>query len=606
MSLRRRLVAGMLLLLVAGIVTTDVVTRTSLRSFLYGRLDEQVDVAQSQAYTYIELTYQRAQQAGNTDVAAHPGQWLAELAVPSSGADLGLGSTSGEPDLLQPAPASGTVPPANASTTAPATTVPATTVPATTVPANRAGSSQPATGTRTGRLSSALLAARISPDVYVEVLDDSGQVLFRRPSGSSDQQDPAPSLPSHLPVRSAPPVHHFGTLHGAYLPDQPSFTAPAQGKAGPYYRGEALAVPGGVLVTAIALAPADQTLSSLTRGEVVVSVVVVLALLLLTLWIVRLGLRPLDEMTTTAGAIAAGDLRRRVRRTDERSEVGRLGAALNGMLSRIEAAMGERTVSEARLRRFVADASHELRTPLTSIRGYAELLRKGALDDEEGRRRAAGRIEEEAARMSTMVDDLLLLARLDQGRPLEHLRLDLAGVVRDAVDVATTSHPEHPVALEVDGPVPVNGDAGRLRQVVDNLLENAAVHTAPGTAVEVRVGVVAGAGEAELVVADRGPGIPSEDRERVFDRFYRGSGARTRPGTGLGLAIVAALAAAHGGSARVDERPGGGAVVVVRLPLAPPEAGGARRDRAPEGGTAAGGHPDATIAPDGAGAAARR
>ena len=170
------------------------------------------------------------------------------------------------------------------------------------------------------------------------------------------------------------------------------------------------------------------------------------ALLALALWIVRLGLRPLDDMTDTAGAIAGGDLTRRIRRADDRSEVGRLGSALNGMLSQIEAAFRERTSSEARLRRFVADASHELRTPLTSIRGYAELLRKGAFDDEDDRRRAAERIEGEAARMSLLVDDLLLLARLDQGRPLAQEPVDLCRVVADAVDATATSDPgaHHP------------------------------------------------------------------------------------------------------------------------------------------------------------------
>ena len=537
MSLRRRLVVGMLVALVAAVVTTDVVTLSSLRSFLYGRLDEQVDVAQSQAYDYIELAYQRAVAAAGTEVSDHQAAWLDQLSV-TAGTGAGFGDVVGDQSgVEQPAPASG------AGAVVPPSSLP-----------------------RTARLSAALLAARVSPDIYVEVRDANGVVVLRRPSGSSASQDPLPKLPPRLPVRSAPAVHHFGTLHGVYLPDQPSFTASAAGQGGaPYYLGEALNVPGGVIVNMIPLAPTNQTLSSLTRIEVGVSVVVVVLLLVVTLWIVRFGLRPLRDMTTTAGAIAGGDLRQRVRHADGRSEVGRLGSALNGMLSQIEAAFTERRRSEARLRRFVADASHELRTPLTSIRGYAELLRKGALQDDEARTRAAERIEHEAARMSVMVDDLLLLARLDQGRQLEQQPVDLSKVVREAVDAARTADPGHPVIAEVDPAIEVAGDAGRLRQVVDNLLGNAQVHTPPGT--PVHVAVERRDGHAVIRVADEGPGLSDEAAEHVFDRFYRGPDARGRPGTGLGLSIVGALAAAHGGVARVVRGAKVGSVFEVELPL---------------------------------------
>jgi len=291
-------------------------------------------------------------------------------------------------------------------------------------------------------------------------------------------------------------------------------------------------------------------------------------------------------MTSTARAIAAGDMRRRIRRTDERSEVGRLGSALNGMLSQIEAAFAERRMSETRLRRFVADASHELRTPLTSIRGYAELLRKGALTDDDAQRRAAERIEHEAARMGVLVDDLLLLARLDQGRPLERERVDLAKVAGDAVEGARASDPGRPVGAELEAGALVDGDAVRLRQVVDNLLANAAVHTPPGTPVKVRV---ARRGRwVDLEVADEGPGLAPEQAERVFDRFYRAAEARQRPGTGLGLSIVAALAEAHGGTAAVHAEPGSGARFVVTLPAAGegegPSAGGGGSDQVGAGG----------------------
>ena len=393
----------------------------------------------------------------------------------------------------------------------------------------------------------------------------------------------------------------FGGDHGPYAPESPSIDVPSTGSRGTDYRVHAVAVPGGTLVTAISLDPTEKTLASLTHIELFVSVGVMIALLLLALWIVRIGMRPLDDMTETAGAIASGDLTRRIRRTDDRSEVGRLGTALNGMLSQIEAAFRERTSSEARLRRFVADASHELRTPLTSIRGYAELLRKGAFDTEEERRRAAERIEGEASRMGLLVDDLLLLARLDQGRPLELDAVDLRRVVADAVDAARTKDSGRPVTLGMEGPVWVRGDAARLRQIVDNLLQNASVHTPAGTPVHVEV--VREGPDAVVRVADEGPGLDAEQAARVFDRFYRGSEARTGEGTGLGLSIVAALAAAHGGVARVDTAPGAGAVFVVQIPAADPggtEGGGGRDEAAALGGeppVSGAGHGDERLAP---------
>jgi two-component system, OmpR family, sensor kinase len=557
-SLRRRLLAGMLVLLIAAVVATDVVTRSYVRSYLYGRLDEQDDVAQNLAYAYLETVYQRALAAGDRAVSSQPEIWLDQLAVPSTG-PFGSGAT-----------ALGLASPALVTTGLSARTITAAASAANAIP-------------RSGRLNPSVLAARISPDVFIEVLDAQGQVVFRRPSGSAEQPDPRPVLPDDLPVVHAPPVPHFGTSHGTYLASQPNVAVGAVGHHGAYYLGEALAVPGGVLVTADAIAPAEQTLASLTRVELLVSVVVVLVVLALTLWTVRLGLRPLDDMTDTARAIAGGELRRRVRRSDERSEVGRLGAALNGMLGQIEAAFAERSASETRLRRFVADASHELRTPLTSIRGYAELLRKGSLEDEAARRRAAERIEHEATRMSTLVDDLLLLARLDQGRPLERESVDLCRVAAEAAEVARAADPSHPLTTDLPRPVVVEGDAGRLRQVVDNLLENARVHTPAGT--PVTLSVHRHNGTAELVVADRGPGIGGDEAGRVFDRFHRGAEARGRPGTGLGLSIVAALAAAHGGRARVGPAPGGGAEFVVELPVATSGSRGASAPRSDPGGS---------------------
>jgi two-component system OmpR family sensor kinase len=522
MSLRRRLVVGMLLLLVAGLITTDVVTSSSLRSFLLGRLDEQIDSSQNQASQYISQVYQRDLKAGDRTPVTHPGTWLAELSTKT-------------PVKFTGGPA------------------------------------------RVPRLNGSVLAARLSSDAYVEVLSSRGTVVIRVPSGLAGNPDPAPVLPRDLPVQHSPTPHVFGTNHGPYSPEDASIDVPAVGSRALQYRVHAVAVPGGTLVTAISLDPTDKTLASLTHVELFVSIVVMIALLLLTLWIVRLGMRPLDDMTETAGAIAGGDLTRRIRRADDRSEVGRLGVALNGMLSQIEAAFRERTSSEARLRRFVADASHELRTPLTSIRGYAELLRKGAFDSVDDQRRAAERIEGEAARMSLLVDDLLLLARVDQGRPLASERVDLCRVVADAVEAARLTDVGRPISVEFGGPVEVQGDAARLRQIVDNLLHNAVVHTPPMTPVHVEVR--RRGADALITVADEGPGLDDEQAAHVFDRFYRGSEARTGQGTGLGLSIVAALAGAHGGRAEVDAAPGEGAVFTVELPAADPDTSASRASR---------------------------
>jgi two-component system OmpR family sensor kinase len=535
-SLRRRLVAGMLALLVAAVVVADLVTSSHLRSFLIGRLDEQIDVAQAQAYTYLYTANRRAVLSHDPLASSNPQAWLAQL-------DTSYNPACGPPDGTSSGVASGTSAADSADPNAPTS----------------------ATADRTSHLDPNRLASILNPDVYVEVITASGQTVYQDPSGSCTDPDPAPVLPSHLPVQAAPRSVVFGRNHGVYVPDRPAFEVSAVHESGPHYRVQAVAVPGGTLVIAISLDPTNRTLASLAHVELAVSLAVFLALLVLVLWIVRLGLRPLDGMTETARAIAGGDLTRRIQRTDERSEVGRLGAALNGMLSQIEAAFQERATSESRLRRFVADASHELRTPLTSIRGYAELLRKGALNDEESRSRASERIEHEAARMTLLVDDLLLLARLDQGRPFDPVPVDLAVVVAEAVDAVRTAEPSREFDFESSGEVIVDGDAARLRQVVDNLLRNAVVHTPSAT--PVHVSVSAEGWTATVSVADEGPGIEPEEQLRVFDRFYRGNASRTGGGTGLGLSIVAAIAEAHGGTARVRSAPSKGATFVVEIPL---------------------------------------
>jgi len=279
-------------------------------------------------------------------------------------------------------------------------------------------------------------------------------------------------------------------------------------------------------------------------------------------------LRPLAQMQRTAGAIAAGDLSQRVEVTDPTTEVGQLGVALNEMMGQIERAFRERADSEARLRRFVGDASHELRTPLTSIRGYAELFRRGAADRPEDLAKVMRRIEEEAGRMGILVDDLLLLARLDQGRTVEHEPVDLVRIATDAVDDARAVAPGRPIDFASNGAVAVVGDEARLRQVLANLMQNALRHTPADAAVHVRV---TGDGpDAVLEVADEGPGIPDADLAHVFERFWRADASRARSsgGSGLGLAIVAAIVDAHGGTAEVASEPGRGTAFRIRLPRA--------------------------------------
>ena len=338
----------------------------------------------------------------------------------------------------------------------------------------------------------------------------------------------------------------------------------------------ALNVNGDTLIVAVPLDEVQRTVARLRLIELVVGLVVLLALGGGAFFVVRRSLRPLVEVEVAAQAVAAGDLSRRVPEGDAATEVGSLSRSFNTMVAQVEEAFAERAASEAeartseeRMRRFVGDASHELRTPLTSIRGFAELYRQGALPVQADVDRAMGRVESEAARMGLLVEDLLLLARLDQQRPLEHKPVDLLELAHDAVQDARAVDPDRTIELEAVStgrPPFVDGDAPRLRQVLGNLVGNALTHTtAPVT---VRVSTASGTAVVEVV--DNGPGIPVEDRPRVFERFYRADTSRTRAsgGTGLGLSIVAALVAAHRGSVEVLDTPGGGATFRVTLPLA--------------------------------------
>ena len=324
-----------------------------------------------------------------------------------------------------------------------------------------------------------------------------------------------------------------------------------------------------VNVTGLPLSDVDGTIRALELIEVIVFGAALLFIGVAgTAWI-RLSLRPLGRITATAAEVtqmplASGEvtLPHRVPGADPRTEVGQLGEAFDRMLGHVEQALGKRQASEARLRQFIADASHELRTPLAGIRGYTELALRGedALDPE--LRRALSRVDAESARMSRLVDDLLLLARLDAGRPLAHEQVDLTRLAIDVTNDARVAGPRHRWVLDLPvEPVTVTGDQHRLHQVLANLLTNARAHTPPGTTVTVRL-MPASAGEedggAELTVSDDGPGIPAELQAGVWARFARGDSARSRKagGTGLGLAIVAAVVSAHQGRVSVASRAG--------------------------------------------------
>jgi len=431
--------------------------------------------------------------------------------------------------------------------------------------------------------------------------------------GSMSSVLPNPDVPTRtawLNARQNDPVTVTATsgshLYRVMTVAQP-FSTP-NGSAGTLY-----------IVTALDVTNVYSTIGHLISIDLIVSLIVLTVLAIAGVALVRSSLRPLVEIEQTAQDIAAGDLSRRVPEWDERTEVGRLAQSLNTMLDQVENAFRDRAASEAaarrsevRMRQFVADASHELRTPLTTIRGFAELYRqRGGLENGAGGipradlDRIMRRLEQEASRMGVLVEDLLLLARLDQQRPLDSRPVDLLTLAADAVHDARVMAPQRSINLTVEpGAAPiVLGDEVRLRQVIGNLMSNALVHTPDGTPVEVRIrpgtpdGERAGPpvpsgtvpqGQAsaprsgvpgaprrwptvQVEVADHGPGLTPEQADRVFERFYRADQARTRQagGTGLGLAIVSALVTAHGGTVTAEPTPGGGATFRIVLPLAP-------------------------------------
>ena len=359
------------------------------------------------------------------------------------------------------------------------------------------------------------------------------------------------------------------------------FTVPATGAAGAAghsWRVLVQPVSGGRhLVTAYSLDDLNATVTRLEVADAIAGAIAVALLAGIGLPLVRASLAPLARIEATAAAIAGGDLSRRIDHPSTSTEVGRLAEALDTMLATIEAAYRARSEGEARalrsedrMRRFIADASHELRTPLTSVRGLAEYgLQQDGEASKEELLRLMTLIQQEAGRMGRLVEDLLLLARFDAGRPLNRQPVDLASIAAEAVRKTRIVHPGRTITLDAPDPVVVYADDERIRQVIDNLIGNAIQHTPDGSPVAVTVTAMPNSGQ--LTVADSGPGMTPDQASRVFERFYRTDSARTRArgGAGLGLAIAASLTAAHGGQITVDTEPGHGAAFHVQLPIIP-------------------------------------
>jgi two-component system, OmpR family, sensor kinase len=396
--------------------------------------------------------------------------------------------------------------------------------------------------------------SNLPPGTYGERKTSSGASIGATFFSFIETRPPRPVIPKHVPIEKV-------------------FTVGSVGSSGLHYRVYVSHDPedSGLTLVAVPLREVSDTLNRLLLVEGLVILGVLLALAASASFVVRLGLRPLDRMEISAGQIAGGDLSHRVSPATSRTEVGRLGLALNAMLDRLEEAFAARTRSEERLRRFLADASHELRTPLASIRGYAELFRMGATEDRAGTEMAMRRIEDESKRMGVLVEDLLTLARLDEEPELKSDPVDLALLARDAVVDARATAPDRTIELVCEDPAVVCGDAHQLRQVLANLTRNALVHTPPGTPID--VSVQQDEKTATIAVRDHGPGLPESAEENLFDRFWRAEGGRERgkAGAGLGLSIALGVVEAHHGQISAHNAPGGGAMFVVRLPKSPPQ-----------------------------------
>jgi len=499
MSLRSRLLIAIGVIALVALAIADVVTYSALESFLYQRVDQQLD--------QFNVGYERGLNNGGTLLCY------------------------GGPGRLQPG---GSGP---------------------------AGTSDPEGG---------------PPSNAVQI----AAVEVRTPKGAVVNSQSCPSYVDGTAYTPQLPSTITGFSTGADGTQIAYFDVPSTQPNGPGFRVRASTLADGdYLIVAQPLGDTGSTLHHLLLVELAVTGGAVVMALLGGLWLVRIGLRPLRDMERTAESIADGNLTERVPGENDTTEVGRLARTLNVMLTRIESAFSARLASErqlraseARLRRFVADASHELRTPIAAISAYAELFGRGASEQKEDLDRLMGGIQSETSRMERLVADLLLLARLDEGRPMERHSVDLVALCAEAVQTASTVGPQWPLTFEASEPIEVMGDGTSLRQLIDNLLGNVRGHTPPGTTA--RVSVTRDASGAVIAVADTGPGMEPEEAEHVFERFYRSDPSRSRAhgGAGLGLSIVSAIVTAHGGTVSARGRVGSGTTFTVHLPATPPGA----------------------------------
>jgi len=322
----------------------------------------------------------------------------------------------------------------------------------------------------------------------------------------------------------------------------------------------------GSVIVAQSLSDFDKTTHQITVVFLIIGGIVLLFIAFASRQVIKVSMKPLKKIEKTAEQIAAGDLSARLENFEPNTEVGRLSTSLNIMLSRIEESFAARAESENKLRRFVADASHELRTPLTSIRGFAELHRQGAVPEGEKTRELIGRIEKESMRMGYLVEDLLMLARMDQSRELVMADVDLSHLVQEAVSSASAAGPDHPITSDIAHDIHTQGDADKIYQVVTNLLANARAHTPTGTAIH--VATYSTKDGSCITVADKGPGLTAQDQMLIFERFYRVDTSRQRSsndGSGLGLSIVDEVMKAHGGTVSVASEPGKGATFTLHF-----------------------------------------
>ena len=423
------------------------------------------------------------------------------------------------------------------------------------------------------RQSTSTIDAFLTPEQFRELLSgsdaaSSGQATVLLDANGRRVLDVAAGTPSK---RLAPPRLEPFTVADLRARAGRPFTLGATGDDDLEYR--VLVTPigdeGDLLIIAAPLSDVTETLELLAKILLVAAAAAVAVLSGLIWLFSRTAIKPIDDMIDVAGAIGQGDLSARIEHRANSAEVAHLADALNSMVAQLEVAFEDKKGSEDRLRRFAADASHDLRTPLTNIQGWADLYHAGGRTDPDLTDRAMDRISREAARMASLVEDLLLLARLDQRPPLEAEPVDLSLVLTDAAADLRATDPGRRVTLDLpDGPVTVIGDEARLRRVVTNLVSNISAHTDPRCAAHLALTIK---GEAiEMVIQDEGPGINAEDAERVFDRFYRAEGSRTRSegGSGLGLAIAQSVIDAHGGTTALDSAPGAGARFTITIPRA--------------------------------------